>query len=217
MRAGASRPSSRFVYPSHDRLGAGDIIWDSPVEAISFLFLAKWRTSLGRFVRCWASSCLALKESLFESSLTEATRETPLDVIFPMPLPFHEAWSRMCAHERSASPNVQPVRNRCVSAQNLVNLQVGLFNYYELNCPRNCTKGRMLYATLNPLQKEIVERLRGHAHRFVSATGGEIPSVGRGKGRIARQLEVLTQQRSSQQSLDWSQLGANTTSSPCRT
>ena len=132
--------------------------------------------------------------------------------LFPMPLPFPQAWRELRGSE-SWSADVSAKQRRKRSAQQLVNLQVGLFNYYWLESPKNCAAGRVQTNQLTVEQRKVAEHLLSHAHRFVSSSGGEIPRIGRGRSRIYQQLQTLSC-RYGQDGVDWKLLGANTTAIP---
>ena len=66
-----------------------------------------------------------------------------------------------------------------------VGAQVAYLNFLECDCPRNPPKRGAYQVMPTSHSNGIVERLTRETRRFVAASGGEIPALGRGRARLA--------------------------------
>ena len=106
--------------------------------------------------------------------------------LFPRPVETQRGRSSSVGHLRKSQKDK-------LAAEQLTNLQVGLFNFYNDDTQKKCQRAHMSNPTWTLEQKGVRERLYKHAHQFVRATGGEIPAVGRARSKLCRQLRCLSQ------------------------
>lgn len=73
-----------------------------------------------------------------------------------------------------------------LSAKLWVNWQVSYFNYLTLGCPKARIDTSVIPSSISPVQRQIVSHLLVEARHFCAASGGEIPSLGRGRAHLRK-------------------------------
>jgi hypothetical protein len=114
---------------------------------------------------------------------------------FPMPLPFPEVLGDDRVNRKVIDSKHTFSRRRLGldhSAKTWVNLQVGFYSFLALGCPRSPAEGRRCFGPLTKTQEEVRDRLLRHARCFCANSGGEIPTVGRGRARLKEMLAAAS-------------------------
>ena len=111
-----------------------------------------------------------------------------------MPLPFPEilGFANKAEGTSGSGRFTKRRQGQLHAAKALVNLQVGYYSFIALGCPRSPARGLKCCGVLFNYQLEIRDRLLSQAPLFCASSGGEIPTVGRGRARLRDMLAAAS-------------------------
>ena len=157
------------------------IIPGSIAHALDLFYRCSWKTSFGRFHRQLARSTLACQRS----DAVSASSGCSGDSVFPLPLPYQAAEFEVGFEEDLPGRLEQPGALKSLGVARLVNLLCSLLSFFDAGCPQGQGSFELGNGELNSEQQLVARRLESEAILFSSSSGGDIPSMGRGRARLA--------------------------------
>ena len=163
---------------------ARDRVPESPCDMLRDWLSRTWSTPFGRFYQSLSKSTVAAGRGI--GTIQTTSNSVERSSLFPMPLPFRDVLEE--ASETSAKTFEARKARKRICAQQLGNLLVAMLSFVEMGCPRGFAPVQFPSGELSAEQEAIARRLHVHAEEFCAASGGPIPSTGRGRARLQEMI-----------------------------